>query len=353
MSFDALTSSAAASASKLSRRRAGDHLSIEQLDGDRTRSLKLERPPLRISTRHRRHLVSGSDEKGNETPAHNSGSTGNEYLHRSYSHPAADSATLFNGYRVTRLGECMQVRTLTNLLIGLAVFGLVVTGGLVVRKNRASPEAVAVPAAPDARTPTAPAPATPPSSAAAPTAPKALETWQKYIPTGRLIGPENARIKIVEFADFQCPACRTFHYQLKELRSEYPGALAISYHYVPLPYHQLAYPAARAAECAAAQGRFEAYHDILFDKLESLAKENLTDLARQAGVPNLPKFSECAARTETVERIDNDWAIAMGALAIKGTPTVLMNGQMYLYSPAIIPELKRMIEESRSRAGKP
>lgn len=228
------------------------------------------------------------------------------------------------------------------VLIGLAVCGAVVTVGLVIQSRRAS-------------LPEAPAPANvqpavvPPAATGDPNAPRPISDWEKYIPTGRLVGPRNAPLTLVEFSDFQCPACKTLHDQLNALRSEYPGALAISYHYVPLPNHAMGYPAARAAECAAEQGRFEPYYDKLFENARSLATVSFSNLAVAAGVPDMKKFEACAARTDPVQRIETDRELAFGTLQIRGTPTVIVNGTMYFYAPKM-PALRQMIEEAQARA---
>lgn len=228
------------------------------------------------------------------------------------------------------------------ILLGLAVFGAVVAGGLVFQRSRAqAPEAPVVAAAqPNAETP--------PPRAVAKEGPRAVPDWQKYIPTGRIIGPSNAALTLVEFADYQCPACKTLHDQLTELRSQYPKDLAISYHYVPLPYHEMAYPAARSAECAADQGWFEPYHDALYANPELIEEGNFRSIARQAKVPDLQKFSKCVARTDPVARIESDQSTALGTLSISGTPSVLVNGMMYLYAPSM-DDLKQMIEAARAR----
>lgn len=234
------------------------------------------------------------------------------------------------------------------ILIGLAVCGTIVTTGLVIQHNRASVQEAPPPAnaPPNAGPNVQPAPPglMPPTGTSRP-----FPDWERYIETGRLIGPKNAPLTLVEFADFECPACKTLHGQLDELRKEFPGVIAISYHYVPLPYHEMGYPAARAAECAADQGRFEQMYDKLYENSGSLTMARLGQLGVEAGVPDRQKFDACIARTDEVERIETDRANAMGTLQIRGTPTVLVNGQMYHYAPKKA-DLRKMVEDARSRA---
>ncbi len=159
------------------------------------------------------------------------------------------------------------------------------------------------------------------------------------------MGPSTAALTVVEFADFQCPACKQLHILLKRYREKYPNDFAISYHYVPLPYHPMAYPAARAAECAAAQGRFEQYHDQLFAHSSNLKTADFPVLAEKVGVTDLEAFKSCVARTDSVARIKEDIRIASQDLKITGTPTTLVNGKMYSFAPGV-GDFQKMIDEA-------
>jgi hypothetical protein len=85
----------------------------------------------------------------------------------------------------------------------------------------------------------------------------AVGNWADLEQAGHRIGPASAKLTIVEFGDFECPACGEFEHTLQQVRRAYPKDVAVVFRHWPLPYHKLAYPAARAAECAADQGRFE------------------------------------------------------------------------------------------------
>ena len=220
----------------------------------------------------------------------------------------------------------MRVReALLNTLLISACLSSVVTAAVVVRRQIATPTAGG------------------PNS---PTPPRPIDNWKDYVEGGRRIGPDNAALTIVEFADFQCPACRGFHAVIERLRAEYPNDFAVSYRYFPLSYHRRAYASARASECAAQQGRFEAFHRALFDSFDSLDTVSFEPLARKAGVSDIARFNSCASSSDPVPRIERDLAIGRDSLRLTGTPTVLANGKMYV--PAPLPsELKRMIEDAR------
>ncbi len=74
-------------------------------------------------------------------------------------------------------------------------------------------------------------------------------------------------ITLVEFSDFQCPACQTVEAPLKQILAKYPGKVTLVYRHFPLTtIHKHAQIAAQAAEAAHAQGKFWEMHDILFAK---------------------------------------------------------------------------------------
>ena len=89
--------------------------------------------------------------------------------------------------------------------------------------------------------------------------------------------------------------------------------------------HRFAYPAARAAECAGRQGRFEAFHDLVYAKQESLGLKTFAEFARESGVSNLRAFASCIATTTSVPAIEADISEALRVGGI-GTPTILVNG---------------------------
>ncbi|MCU0678295.1 MAG: DsbA family protein [Candidatus Pacebacteria bacterium] len=78
-------------------------------------------------------------------------------------------------------------------------------------------------------------------------------------------GNPDAAVKLVEYSDFQCPACAAFQPVIAEILAEYGDRMSFEYRHFPLTQiHRLAEPAARAAEAAGQQGKFYEYHDLLF-----------------------------------------------------------------------------------------
>ena len=82
-------------------------------------------------------------------------------------------------------------------------------------------------------------------------------------------GKADAPVTVVEYADFQCPACGVFSTTLEAgIVKDYvdTGNVRFVFHDFPLPQHANAVPAAEAARCAADQNAFWPYHDLLYAK---------------------------------------------------------------------------------------
>lgn len=151
--------------------------------------------------------------------------------------------------------------------------------------------------------------------------------WQLVTNAGHRFGPENARVTVVEFSDFECPFCARFARDVaRVVMQRYPEEVAIVFRHLPLTQiHKFAYPAARAAECAGRQHAFEAFHDRLFEMADSIGSRSFEAFARDAGVKDVAEFVKCSGDTTDVAAIRHDTADA-GQLRVRATPTVFANG---------------------------
>jgi protein-disulfide isomerase len=175
-----------------------------------------------------------------------------------------------------------------------------------------------------------------------PQKPRFIEDWKSNLASGVRLGQKDAPVQIIEFADFECPYCRDFHKELHMLRDHFTDQVTLTFVHFPLPGHRFAMPAARVAECAREQGRFEAMYDRLFDEQESFGLKSWTEYASAADVSNLPAFQECIERKSPSVLIDLGRQLA-AKLDVKGTPTVIINGWM-LATPPSANELDTMIK---------
>ena len=172
--------------------------------------------------------------------------------------------------------------------------------------------------------------------------PVLVSDWKSHVAKGVMLGPYAARVQLIEFADFECPFCADFHKEMKLLRAKYPTQVSLTYVYFPLPGHRFALVAARAAECANEQGRFEAMYDQLFDGRESFGVKPWGDYASAAGVPDLLAFNECIKKTDPISRVEEGKQLG-AKLDVKATPTLIVNGWM-LGRPPTAEELDAMVK---------
>ena len=138
-------------------------------------------------------------------------------------------------------------------------------------------------------------------------------------------GPRGAAVTIVAFTDFECPFCRKAEETLRALESEYGGKLRIAYKSYPLPFHEHARLAMKAALAAHRQGKFFEYRDALFEHQEALDWESLVRYAAALGLD-----TERFQRDMDDERIEATIAAdeaQVGKLDIQGTPTFFVNGR--------------------------
>lgn len=143
-------------------------------------------------------------------------------------------------------------------------------------------------------------------------------------------GNAEAVVKLVEYSDFQCPACASFQPALEEIMTEYGENLSLEYKNYPLPIHPYAESAARAAEAAGQQGAFFAFHDKLFENQSTWSNSpNPTILfIKYATELNLDvdKFKRQTNSSLVREKVRTDGREAR-EIGITGTPTFFLNGE--------------------------
>lgn len=153
-----------------------------------------------------------------------------------------------------------------------------------------------------------------------------IDAWEEVVNGGQRIGPEDARVVLATFSDFQCPWCAEFARAFREAGEQDPQALALVYRHYPLTsIHPFADTAAIAAECAGEQDRFAAYHDALYEAQDRIGVMPWDSLARATGIPDTEAFEACVAEGRPASRVAAD--VALGdRIGVQGTPTVFADG---------------------------
>jgi protein-disulfide isomerase len=137
------------------------------------------------------------------------------------------------------------------------------------------------------------------------------------------LGPANAPVQIVEFADYECPYCQKVNEDLNKLREQFGNNVSLVYKDFPLPMHPLAARAAEAAHCAGEQGKFWEYHDALFQnkKLQALQLKEQARLLKLDGAV----FDKCLDSGSAIPPVKKDAQEAQ-RLGLQGTPSFFING---------------------------
>ena len=137
------------------------------------------------------------------------------------------------------------------------------------------------------------------------------------------LGSPEAKIKIIQFADFGCPYCAAAFTTLREISSNYKNDVKITFRDYPTVTGQ-SVELAMAARCAGEQGLFWPMHDKLFIQQGVAGRENLIALAKQIGA-DTSRFTACLDQEKYLSAIEKD-LIDGQKLEITGTPTWFING---------------------------
>lgn len=159
-----------------------------------------------------------------------------------------------------------------------------------------------------------------------------------------LFGSEKARITIVEYADFQCPACKMAHETLKKIKEKYKGDVRFYYKNMPLDFHKMAMPAARYFEAIKTvdKDKAERFFNIVFDEQNQLRSEDfLKNVLKRVGADTQTILKKMSS-AEIDKNINEDMN-EFQKLGFTGTPVILVNG-VALNGAQPIEEIERVIQ---------
>lgn len=163
------------------------------------------------------------------------------------------------------------------------------------------------------------------------------------------LGNKDAKVTLVEYSDFQCPACKAYEDVIKQVRDAYsPEDLKFVYRHFPLrSIHPNADIAAQAAEAAGEEGKFWEMKSLLFEKQDEWKDEKdpkglFGAYAKSLGI-DVGKFDEdLKSDDDSKERVEKDYQSGV-ALDIASTPTFILNG-VIIKNPQSVDEFKSLID---------
>ncbi|MBL7979970.1 MAG: thioredoxin domain-containing protein [Bacteroidetes Order II. Incertae sedis bacterium] len=171
-------------------------------------------------------------------------------------------------------------------------------------------------------------------------------------------GNKEAKVSIIEFADFQCPACKVARDRIESIVNEFGKYVNFRFQNYPLDnsinpnlqsqIHSFAGPAAKAFFCAANVGKGWEMHKALFDNQEVLGETALAREVQNLGL-DTGRFNACMTDPATIRLVQED--IERGKIAgVNSTPSVYINGRL-VDQWGNLDVLRRIVREELSRAG--
>lgn len=167
-----------------------------------------------------------------------------------------------------------------------------------------------------------------------------------------VIGPANAPVTLIEYSDYQCPACRAYAPMIDRILDEASSSVRFVYRHYPLPQHKNAEGAAQAAEAAGNQGKFFDMSRVIFENQK--VWENLAPIQAKA------EFREYAQKMGLdMAAFDRDYELPSikakirsqlqegRLIGVNATPTFFVNGKA-INNPTTYEEFLEIIRDAAS-----
>lgn len=163
-----------------------------------------------------------------------------------------------------------------------------------------------------------------------------------------IAGNANAQVVLMEYLDFECPACAAYHPVIEEVKAQYGDRVAFVTRHFPLFIHPNARNAAYAAEAAAKQGRFGDMADRLFENQREWARgsdasETFENYAVAMGL-NMDQYRADVDSAEARNKVDSDLEKGK-AMGVNSTPSFYLNGQK-IDNPSGADALRALLSEA-------
>ena len=159
-------------------------------------------------------------------------------------------------------------------------------------------------------------------------------------------GKADAKVYLVEFSDFQCPACLSVKPIVDAILAKHPNDLLFAYRHFPLDQHPFSHKAAQAAEAAAVQGKFWEMYDVLFANQKDFSDAKFIELAKKLNL-DMTKF-EADMKAQPLTDIVNMDAQAGASIGVNSTPSFFLNDKKLELTS--FDDLARAVDEAVANA---
>lgn len=161
-------------------------------------------------------------------------------------------------------------------------------------------------------------------------------------------GNRNAQVTLIEYADYQCPACATYAPVVTQLAAEFGANVAFVFRHFPLPQHGNAVPMVYAAEAAGRQGKFWEMTSMIYANQQAWqnaknVEEIATEYAKTLGM-DTAQFQKDFASKELRAKADEQISKNRDLDAIQYTPSFFLNGTRI--APKSYAEFQKMVADA-------
>lgn len=167
--------------------------------------------------------------------------------------------------------------------------------------------------------------------------------------TNHIVGKGESKVTVIEYGDFQCPACGAYFPIVQEIKKEYGDKITFQFRHFPLTQiHPNAFISSRAAEAAGKQNKFFEMHDKLYENQQTWSSSSdptaiFTTYATELGL-NLDQFKTDMAAKSTADSINADLKAGQ-AIGASSTPTFVINDTRVTKNPENLEAFKKLIDD--------
>lgn len=182
------------------------------------------------------------------------------------------------------------------------------------------------------------------------------ETKKTGQTSNHVIGENKAGVTLVEFGDFQCPACRQYFPIVEQVVDKYKADIQFQFRHYPLvQIHKHAFEGSRAAEAAGKQDKFWEMYRLLYQNQEgwSVLSDPLPTFvgyAKSLGL-NTEKFQTDYASSEINDTINADYQEGL-KIGANSTPTFVLNGKKVEKNPDSAEAFEKLITDALAASKK-
>lgn len=178
----------------------------------------------------------------------------------------------------------------------------------------------------------------------------AIET-SGFVNGNYLQASPSANVNLVEFGDYECPACGVYNPFVKQLLTDFPGKINFVFRNYPLPQHTNAPISSYAVEAAGLQGKYWQMHDKVYETQADWAnltnpQDIFTGYAKDLGL-NVNQFTSDITSSKVKSKVQNDMNDG-NTIGISETPTFYLNGQKIALAGSY-DQLKSLVEAALTK----